>query len=567
MLFDQNVLKNWNANFKKLQAYEKKYGHCNVSASSKRDAELAHWVTIQRRTRQHLPHDLRAELLKIGFDFFDDPQIWDKRYKELQNFRNEHGHVYLPTNSPKYADLLDWLIRQIRDRDYLVRERIKLLDALGVEWEHKSSRDWRWQEMYRRLVMFKKKHGHCQVPQKWEEDLKLSNWVCVQRRRFGIGKLTEERKELLNKIGFVWSFKDLYNRQWEEHFELLQEYKNEFGHCRIPLTNKVLGGWIDRQRIAKVKGKLGKERKQKLNEIGFVWNFKEINDQIWEEKFQLLAAFKNRYGHCFVPVNWKENKSLGNWVATQRRLEETAKISKSRKKRLEDLGFVWRFETNKFLQRFYDAKWEENYKNLIAYFNEHGSLQVSVEKDPSLQRWTCLQRSLYHEGKLAEDRIKKLENINFAWNLHESYWMKMYEELVKFKAKYGHTKVPWMWEENPQLAPWVNSLKVTKDNLEIEKIALLDKIQFDWEIRERNIVPWEEMYNLLLEFKKRFGHTKVPVYWQENYKLGKWAARMRSERYNLPTERIKLLEAIKFEWGKKRESFDEAELVPAMNLT
>jgi len=43
----------------------------------------------------------------------------------------------------------------------------------------------------------------------------------------------------------------------------------------------------------------------------------------------------------------------------------------------------------------------------------------------------------------------------------------------------------------------------------------------------------------------------VPVKYQDDLKLGKWASRMRSERENLEPRRVALLEAIEFDWGYK----------------
>jgi hypothetical protein len=36
-------------------------------------------------------------------------------------------------------------------------------------------------DMYQRLVKYKKEHGHCLVPRRYERDPKLSTWVETQR--------------------------------------------------------------------------------------------------------------------------------------------------------------------------------------------------------------------------------------------------------------------------------------------------------------------------------------------------------------------------------------------------
>lgn len=54
--------------------------------------------------------------------------------------------------------------------------------------------------MYESLVAYKKKHGTTIVPQQYEADPQLGNWVQNQRRTCE----EEDRIDLLNEIGFVW---------------------------------------------------------------------------------------------------------------------------------------------------------------------------------------------------------------------------------------------------------------------------------------------------------------------------------------------------------------------------
>ena len=46
--------------------------------------------------------------------------------------------------------------------------------------------DQQWEEMYQRLVRYKAEHGDCLVPRKYEKDPKLSTWVETQRVRFSV---------------------------------------------------------------------------------------------------------------------------------------------------------------------------------------------------------------------------------------------------------------------------------------------------------------------------------------------------------------------------------------------
>ena len=145
--------------------------------------------------------------------------------------------------------------------------------------------------------------------------------------------------------------------------------------------------------------------------------------------------------------------------------------------------------------------------------------------------------------------MAKLNEIRFPWNVQEGYWMKMYEALTKFKERYGHTRVPYQWEPNRQLAAWVYRQKLSKSDLSAQKVELLNIIGFDWSLSRKVIVSWDDMYGRLLWFKQEFGHTRVPVKWISDPKLGKWVSRMRHEKNKLAPERIALLEKINFDWG------------------
>jgi predicted helicase len=68
----------------------------------------------------------------------------------------------------------------------------------------------------------------------------------------------------------------------------------------------------------------------------------EIVDTIgvsWDQWYGRLTAYKDREGHCRVPISYKQyGFRLGGWVFHQRQHKET--LSPKRLQRLDDLGFV-----------------------------------------------------------------------------------------------------------------------------------------------------------------------------------------------------------------------------------
>src|SRR5205814_683970 len=99
-----------------------------------------------------------------------------------------------------------------------------------------------------------------------------------------------------------------------------------------------LGLWVSNQRKRRAIDKVGfPERETRLDELGFIW---DVQNADWDNGFSALVKFTEREGHCRVPLKHIEGDyNLGVWGAVQR--QNIDKMSPERKKRLEELGFLW----------------------------------------------------------------------------------------------------------------------------------------------------------------------------------------------------------------------------------
>jgi hypothetical protein len=101
----------------------------------------------------------------------------------------------------------------------------------------------------------------------------LGVWVAKQRQLKRKGKLSAGREARLQAVGFVW---DTAAADWEEKFSALMRWKAENGgDTRVPFNSPGedgLGWWVATQRQARRKGKMGDERRERLDSIGFCWN-------------------------------------------------------------------------------------------------------------------------------------------------------------------------------------------------------------------------------------------------------------------------------------------------------
>ena len=113
----------------------------------------------------------------------------------------------------------------------------------------------------------------------------LGSWV--NRQRTNQKTLSPERRQQLDKLGFVW---DVLAYQWEEGFDHLARYRKHNGHClvpanyRDPVSGFRLGGWVTAQRTSQKT--LFLERRQRRDMLGFAWDPFAAQ---WEEGFAHLV--------------------------------------------------------------------------------------------------------------------------------------------------------------------------------------------------------------------------------------------------------------------------------------
>ena len=127
----------------------------------------------------------------------------------------------------------------------------------------------------------------------------------------------------------------------------------------------------------------------------------------WEDMFADLVAYRP-YGDCNVPADWSENPRLAWWVRYQRRYR--SRLSARPPGRLDQIGFTW--------TRAKEA-WESHYAALVEYQRAHGHCRVPTQsKDHArLGNWVRMMRTYRKLDKLSEERIRRLTQLGFAWDL------------------------------------------------------------------------------------------------------------------------------------------------------
>lgn len=375
-----------------------------------------------------------------------------------------------------------------------IRESItaECLESFGISWD----------ERFGELLAYKTEHGNADVPSGWTGGLRA--WVANQRTAKRNEQLLPERRERLDEIGFVWNMLDV---RWEERFSELLEYKTAQGNLDVPSEwLSGLGIWVVNQRTAEQNGQLSPERKEKLDEIEFIW---DSLDSRWEERFDELIEYKAAHGNVDVPGNW--HTGLGVWVSTQRKAEINGDLSLARKNKLNEVGFEWRLIKS----------WENRFSELLAYKATQGNIDVPARYTNGLGSWLSSQKKKIRDGKLPEEQIDKLREagISAKYKIRLTDWADRFKELCNFKLEYGHVNVPRDFASG--LGTWAGTQRAIEKSgkLSAEKKHKLDEIGFAWDPLD---AQWNDKLSELLTYKTEHGNVNVPIKWPSG--LGMWAS-------------------------------------------
>ncbi|KAG7358180.1 helicase domain protein [Nitzschia inconspicua] len=338
----------------------------------------------------------------------------------------------------------------------------------------------------------------------------------------------------------------------------------------------------------------------------------------WESTYQRLVKFRKEHGHTMVPKYFNdgdEKPHLGRWVIKQRSLRKRKDYSIQRAEKLDSIGFVWTLDaearshlSTNCPESKHEKTWESTYQRLVKFRNKHGHTMVPQsfndgDNQPHLGTWVGKQRYRYksQNTSYSKKRAEKLNSIGFVWTLdaeyrsqvsaeqrrlvHEKAWDRMYERLVKFQKKHGHTMVPNSFDDGegqPRLGTWVIKQRYRRRRNDppysSKRAEKLDSIGFVWTLdaedlfhQTRDDETWNKTVYRLKEYKQQHGHVNVPHKYNDGQRphLGTWVSHQRKNyreyqntNYSvglITKERIEILESLGFEWNPERkDEFEDA---------
>jgi hypothetical protein len=530
--------RSWEESLDALVQFKRSKGHCDVPTQWKEDSTLGAWVARQRRSRCSgiiLTQTQIDQLDTIGFNWENKQKPkrkWEDSFNALVEFKKRKGHCDVPLRWKEDLSLGSWVTRQKKQRDSsrLTQEQINRLNKIGFNWKKQAAKDdIKWGVMFKRLLEYEKVHGDTIVPTVYEEDSELGYWVTNQRNNFRRGIIRPDRLKRLEKIGLSfesrkpnWSAdRDVakIEQQWSDTYHELKKYKEKHGHCLVKtfqmVGHKALGRWVRKQRTDNVEGMMLDDRRELLDNLGFVWKMRNedikdgLNERHWNDKLERLVEFKRIHGHCCVPIHYMKDLRLAGWVREQRCAHASEPgMDPCLLERLESIGFSWedadiplkavddsdsegetaeasnqiqskstdgesrrllnqpenkvfrhescgfsnltqgkssrgkvvrrsrgpssskrkkkirRDQTRQLLATWLDRKtqtdninnhWEKRFSQLVAYKNAHGDTIFPTNfDDPLFACWVVRQRRLYNRNLIQQRRKEKLDSIGFA---------------------------------------------------------------------------------------------------------------------------------------------------------
>jgi len=573
-------ISSWEIRYEELVAYKEEFGNCDVQVPrdkngiGKNQLQLAFWVRYNRTQYkdQALSEERIQKLNAIGFEWALGEWIeWEDQFEKLIKFKERFGHLKVTQRWKEDPTFGKWVYRQRQNykQGILSAEKIEKLNNIGFELSEQIIPDVIWEKYFEELKKYKQNFGDCNVSTYWKGSRKLGMWVSHQRNNYKKGRfLSLERINKLNALGFEWNLRYKKTDEWEKFYQLLIDFKSRNGHCNVPHNykeNEKLSRWVKNQRIAQY-NHLTSERKQKLNQIGFVWH---ITYDFWHKMVESLSDFYKKNNHFYVPMNL-ENGKLCNWITNIRSTFRKGRLSEAKIESLNKIGFSFELHSRE------NINWNKKLIHLKKNKPETGNWDL-LKTDESTRKLLKLLFKQYKENLLSADKLKECDELGINFNSelfsspalphilkikgknkgeidlqNEQSWLLKYQDLKEFTNKFGHPNVPSSFKENKTLASWVNNQRINrkKEILAKERIEKLNELNFRWKNENRILLSWESNFEILQQFKDGFGHCNVPKNWEENEHLSLWVNNQRG-RYKinkLSSERIILLESIGFIW-------------------
>lgn len=291
----------WEQNFRLAKEYYLAHGNLDIQTNykSKDGKHLGNWILRQRQLYKSsaLTDKQIKKLDSIGMDWMDRvDRMWENGFIEAKNYSEENGNLSVPKNYRSNTDfpLGIWIQRQrsLYKNNKISENRIKRLTDIGMNWNPND-----WESRFNLVKQYYEEHGNINISQKEViNGVWLGKWIVSQKKAMKEGKLTNEQLDMLK----ILPMEEVGRKDnlWWSMYEEAKKYYLKFGNLNVPMdyltsSGKKLSDWIIRQRRNYKLGKMTLEHKEKLDDIGFVWDIKGSINNNYDYK-EVENLFRHR---------------------------------------------------------------------------------------------------------------------------------------------------------------------------------------------------------------------------------------------------------------------------------
>lgn len=129
------------------------------------------------------------------------------------------------------------------------------------------------------------------------------------------------------------------------------------------------------------------------------------------------------------------------------------------------------------------GSWDMGYQHLLQYKKEHGHVNVpkrEIHQGYNLGTWCQHQRSEFVKGTLQQNRLQKLQDIGFVFDIRENEWDRRCEQYARYIQQTGSPKITRRIEfEGEKLGIWIDTQRMKKDILSPERREKLKRLNPD----------------------------------------------------------------------------------------
>lgn len=390
----------------------------------------------------------------------------------------------------------------------------------------------------------------------------IGRWVCTQKEAYKEERLNPMKKEWLDSMGVIWDNRlELKNEDsWNMHYKLLLDYYNIFHNVNVPLRYEKdgvkLGRWLQKQRERLSKGKLDKQKENKLLELG-------INSNKQNSLCSMCTSFPEQALLFYVQKMFP--RALGRYKGFGFELD--VYVRKYR------LGFEYdgfHFHENK--------KKEDENKNKNCLDNHIELYRIREVGCPKLKNCKCytynpkttnsydsLTKCLKRMFKdISIKYNKNMIDIDVCRDMHlimkgissniSKEWLYMYQLYKECVDKLGTPDIPAKYVyKGHKLGSWCSMqrqiyLGKKVGFLSNEQKELLESIGFCWNINSKK---WDEQYLRVKEFIEEnncfpSGKCRTYNYEKSLYYWIRWQRKrlLGVKRHPMTTREYELLEQL-----------------------